>query len=298
MQDAAANPRQEAMAVLSHAAPARLAEIWSQWADKPAFHKVRGPETGLVMIRGRAGGGGNPFNLGEATVTRATVRLETGEVGHSLCARSRWREGRDLRRARCAVPARSGRGRSAGAEPAAGRACRCRQAAPRRDGGHQGRFLHHGPGRGLMETIEGGFADLVLGAQSVFRAIMDSARPPGQRAVDRIGRRTAGAAHRRARRGGADARRPRHPGLARPHARRQSRLSPAGSPSTAARRSPPIRPKPSSRWSRTRPCCRRSTPSGRAPTSIPDRSTTIVLAAGSDHSRRHPQGPRHQGSAR
>ena len=83
MQDAAANPRQEAMAVLSHAAPARLAQIWSGWADKPAFHKVRGPETGLVMIRGRAGGGGNPFNLGEATVTRATVRLETGEVGHS-----------------------------------------------------------------------------------------------------------------------------------------------------------------------------------------------------------------------
>jgi alpha-D-ribose 1-methylphosphonate 5-triphosphate synthase subunit PhnG len=83
MQHAAANPRQEAMAVLSHAAPARLVELWSRWTDKPGFHKVRGPETGLVMIRGRAGGGGNPFNLGEATVTRATVRLETGEVGHS-----------------------------------------------------------------------------------------------------------------------------------------------------------------------------------------------------------------------
>jgi alpha-D-ribose 1-methylphosphonate 5-triphosphate synthase subunit PhnG len=37
------------------------------------------------MVRGRAGGGGNPFNLGEATVTRATVRLETGEVGHGYC---------------------------------------------------------------------------------------------------------------------------------------------------------------------------------------------------------------------
>jgi alpha-D-ribose 1-methylphosphonate 5-triphosphate synthase subunit PhnG len=85
MQDAAANPRQEAMAVLSHAAPARLAELWSGWADKPAYHRVRGPETGLVMIRGRAGGGGNPFNLGEATVTRATVRLATGEVGHAYC---------------------------------------------------------------------------------------------------------------------------------------------------------------------------------------------------------------------
>ncbi len=79
------NPRQEAMAVLSHATPARLGELWGAWADKPGFHRVRGPETGLVMVRGRAGGGGNPFNLGEATVTRATVRLESGEVGHSYC---------------------------------------------------------------------------------------------------------------------------------------------------------------------------------------------------------------------
>jgi alpha-D-ribose 1-methylphosphonate 5-triphosphate synthase subunit PhnG len=85
MQDTATNPRQEAMAVLSHATPARLAELWSGWADKPAFQKVRGPETGLVMVRGRAGGGGNRFNLGEATVTRATVRLDTGEVGHAYC---------------------------------------------------------------------------------------------------------------------------------------------------------------------------------------------------------------------
>ncbi len=43
---------------------------------------VRGPETGLVMLRGRIGGGGNAFNLGEATVTRATVRLATGQIGH------------------------------------------------------------------------------------------------------------------------------------------------------------------------------------------------------------------------
>jgi alpha-D-ribose 1-methylphosphonate 5-triphosphate synthase subunit PhnG len=85
MQDATANPRQEAMAVLSHAAPARIAELWDAWATKPAYHKVRGPETGLVMVRARAGGGGNPFNLGEATVTRATVRLETGEIGHAYC---------------------------------------------------------------------------------------------------------------------------------------------------------------------------------------------------------------------
>ncbi|WP_421762235.1 phosphonate C-P lyase system protein PhnG [Devosia sp.] len=79
------NPRQEAMAVLAQAPGDRLSELWAAWPTQPSFHKVRGPETGLVMVRGRAGGGGNPFNLGEATVTRATVRLETGEVGHAYC---------------------------------------------------------------------------------------------------------------------------------------------------------------------------------------------------------------------
>lgn len=75
--------RRQAMAVFAAAPAARIASLWEAFADKPAFTRVRGPETGLVMIRARAGGGGNPFNLGEATVTRATVRLESGEVGHA-----------------------------------------------------------------------------------------------------------------------------------------------------------------------------------------------------------------------
>lgn len=75
--------RREAMGVLAHAPAARIAALWEGFQGRPAFSRVRGPETGLVMIRGRAGGGGNPFNLGEATVTRATVRLASGEVGHS-----------------------------------------------------------------------------------------------------------------------------------------------------------------------------------------------------------------------
>src|SRR6185437_2373809 len=41
----------------------------------------RQPENGLVMVRGRIGGDGAPFNLGEATVSRAAVRLASGEVG-------------------------------------------------------------------------------------------------------------------------------------------------------------------------------------------------------------------------
>ncbi|TBW37677.1 phosphonate C-P lyase system protein PhnG [Siculibacillus lacustris] len=47
----------------------------------PGVTDLRVPEIGLVMVRGRAGGSGRPFNLGEATVTRAAVRLAAGETG-------------------------------------------------------------------------------------------------------------------------------------------------------------------------------------------------------------------------
>ncbi|SER85692.1 phosphonate C-P lyase system protein PhnG [Rhizobium sp. NFR03] len=60
----------------------------------PKAIPVRGPEIGAVMVRGRIGGGGAPFNLGEASVTRATVKLESGEVGHAIIL------GRDIEKAR------------------------------------------------------------------------------------------------------------------------------------------------------------------------------------------------------
>ncbi len=43
------------------------------------------------------GGGGAPFNCGEATVTRATVRLDSGEVGHAYAL------GRDREKVRVAA---------------------------------------------------------------------------------------------------------------------------------------------------------------------------------------------------
>jgi alpha-D-ribose 1-methylphosphonate 5-triphosphate synthase subunit PhnG len=46
------------------------------------------------MVRGRIGGDGAPFNLGEATVSRAAVRLSTGEVGFGYTL------GRDRQKAR------------------------------------------------------------------------------------------------------------------------------------------------------------------------------------------------------
>ncbi|HLG79943.1 MAG TPA: phosphonate C-P lyase system protein PhnG [Bradyrhizobium sp.] len=72
--------RRAAMAVLAHAAGAEIAACLEGIA-LPAYDNLREPESGLVMVRGRAGGDGAPFNLGEATVSRAAVRLATGEVG-------------------------------------------------------------------------------------------------------------------------------------------------------------------------------------------------------------------------
>ena len=86
--------RRLALNALAAAEGTALAQRWTEWSGKPEFRAVRGPETGLVMVRGRAGGGGAPFNLGEASVSRATVRLASGEVGHGYCL------GRDLEKAR------------------------------------------------------------------------------------------------------------------------------------------------------------------------------------------------------
>ncbi len=72
--------RQTLMATLAAAAPEAVAEKFDALTP-PAYELVRQPETGLVMVRGRMGGTGSPFNLGEVTVTRCVVRLETGETG-------------------------------------------------------------------------------------------------------------------------------------------------------------------------------------------------------------------------
>ena len=72
--------RKAAMAVLAHADAATIAARLDA-ITVPAHENLRVPENGLVMVRGRIGGDGAPFNLGEATVSRAAVRLSTGEVG-------------------------------------------------------------------------------------------------------------------------------------------------------------------------------------------------------------------------
>lgn len=81
-QDTGQDPRRRTVELLSKADEERLLAAWETLPAKPDVSRLRGPETGLVMLRGRIGGGGSPFNLGEATVSRATVQLGTGEIGH------------------------------------------------------------------------------------------------------------------------------------------------------------------------------------------------------------------------
>ncbi len=72
--------RREWMALLARTNPARLAALLP---DLPTHATLRPPEIGTVMVQGRAGGTGAPFNLGEMSVTRCVLQLDTGEVGHA-----------------------------------------------------------------------------------------------------------------------------------------------------------------------------------------------------------------------
>jgi alpha-D-ribose 1-methylphosphonate 5-triphosphate synthase subunit PhnG len=72
--------RRAAMAVLAHSDADEIASRLEAIA-LPPYENLREPENGLVMVRGRIGGDGAPLNLGEATVSRAALRLSTGEVG-------------------------------------------------------------------------------------------------------------------------------------------------------------------------------------------------------------------------
>jgi alpha-D-ribose 1-methylphosphonate 5-triphosphate synthase subunit PhnG len=85
--------RKAVMAVLAHSNSAEISGCLDGIA-LPTHENLREPENGLVMVRGRAGGDGAAFNLGEATVSRAAVRLPSGEVGFGYTL------GRDRQKAR------------------------------------------------------------------------------------------------------------------------------------------------------------------------------------------------------
>ncbi len=94
MSENADPERQHRLSVLAKASPERIKALWADLGPDPGHRMLRPPETGTVMVRGRAGGTGAAFNLGEVTVTRCSVALEDGTIGHGYV------QGRDKAAAR------------------------------------------------------------------------------------------------------------------------------------------------------------------------------------------------------
>ena len=85
------------MGVLALASTAEIERELNSHFPDVTVTELRPPEVGLVMLRGRICGDGAPFNLGEATVTRAVIQLSTGETGFAYSL------GRDPKKARLAA---------------------------------------------------------------------------------------------------------------------------------------------------------------------------------------------------
>lgn len=90
--------RRRWMSVLAKATEAELeSAVREAIGEVPAYRLVRRPEVGMAMVRGRAGGTGRPFNLGEMTMTRCTLQTAGGQVGTAYVA------GRSMRHAELAA---------------------------------------------------------------------------------------------------------------------------------------------------------------------------------------------------
>ena len=174
--------RRAAMAVL---AEGRLDEIEPGIrlaAGDVGYVELRAAETGLVMLRGRIGGDGAPFNLGEATVTRAAVRIDSGETGIAYVL------GRDREKARlsavCDALWQNDGHRDAvercvlSTDPCAA-GCRAHPGA-RADRGDARGLLHPRARRGLSAVPATVSSSPALASQAVFRTIMDAMARPGE----------------------------------------------------------------------------------------------------------------------
>jgi alpha-D-ribose 1-methylphosphonate 5-triphosphate synthase subunit PhnG len=91
------NPRAEAMAVFARLSTSDFSHALAAHFPNVHYSNLKPAATGLVMLRGRIGGDGAPFNVGEATVSKAVIELENGIRGYGHCL------GRDNRKAELAA---------------------------------------------------------------------------------------------------------------------------------------------------------------------------------------------------
>lgn len=68
--------RQAWMGILAKSSVIDIEQQVKTLGELPKYTFLRQPEIGLTMVRGRAGGTGEVFNLGEMTITRCVVNIE------------------------------------------------------------------------------------------------------------------------------------------------------------------------------------------------------------------------------
>lgn len=95
-------PRQSWMATLAKVSLMQLDQQVSTLRDLPNYAFLRPPEIGLTMVQGRTGGTGQPFYLGEMTLTRCVVKLETPDLEQPIVGFG-YVAGRSLRHAELAA---------------------------------------------------------------------------------------------------------------------------------------------------------------------------------------------------
>lgn len=73
--------RQQLLSVLAKSSLKDIQQHWEHSLHDFEYSPLRAPQTGMVMAVARAEGSGEPFNLGEVSVTRCAIKLTTGQTG-------------------------------------------------------------------------------------------------------------------------------------------------------------------------------------------------------------------------
>lgn len=73
--------RQRWLRLIALAQPSQLFELWDSLALNPVAEVIRQPEIGLAQVKAATGGNGDAYKVADVTITRSSVRLDTGQVG-------------------------------------------------------------------------------------------------------------------------------------------------------------------------------------------------------------------------
>ena len=71
------------MSLLATSNQSDLLNLWEQKKIRVNYIWLRTPEIGSIMAQGRMGVTGDKFNIGEVTITRCSLKLNCGTIGHS-----------------------------------------------------------------------------------------------------------------------------------------------------------------------------------------------------------------------